>query len=273
MLTQVRCRWLNGQEQKVSVADCRACALTGKNPCTFPLPILLKVTSDRDPAVVQQSATMFSGCAREHAIKAHSSWSIDPERAYTRAYGSVFHEEADIIVSLAQDPLIETEHRYSRPYTLPDGRTAIVTAQLDVLYKVGQNTYTIQDYKVVDSVSDSALNRKVSHYVPQFSIQRWILAGHGMEVTRVDLHFLTQKKPRKINLFPDGDAAIPFASLMTLEETELYFDERLPALVDGLSGVALPGPLTSPSEWWRCRYCDVQDECRQLWGSELPAFR
>lgn len=279
MLTQVRCRWRSpeGDEERYSVDECRACASTGINPCGYPLPIILQATRDRDKHVVQSSATMFASCPREQAIKANYDWAVSPELAYTRSFGSLVHQGAETTVNVylaSADELerqrlqevIETEHRYARPYILPDGQTAIVTSQLDILYKTERGSYTIRDYKVVDSVTDAALTRKVASYIPQFSIQRWILAGLGMRVERIDLDFLTQKKPRIVNLFPDGERAIPTASLMSLEETEHYFDERLPILFQGLSNVCLPGVLTSPQEWWRCRFCDVQQTCSGLYG-------
>lgn len=281
MLTQVRCRWLpehGGEERLVSVGACRACALSGTNPCKLPLPIILHATNDRNPAVVRASATMLDGCAREQALKANHEWAINPERAYTRSYGSLVHGGAEVVVSLARcsdqvpEGQVTEEQRYRRPYVLPDGRTATVTAQLDLLFKLPDGTYAIEDYKAVASLGNATLTRKVEHYIPQFSIQRWILAGMGWEVSRIDLHFLTQTKPRRVNLYPDGDAEIPSARLMSLEEVELYFDERLPALFDGLEGGVLPPPLTERDELWRCRYCDVASLCQELADGPVPGL-
>lgn len=278
MLTHTRCIWLQpGTTVQQPVEACRACALSGRNPCGLPAAILIKATADRDPEVVQISATMLDGCPREHGIKKHEEWGVDPRRAYTRAYGSVFHEGAEVGVEsekVRQERSdVTTEVRYRRKHILPDGRTAIITAQLDLLFEQPDGAFIIQDYKVVNSTAPTALARKVAHYIPQFSIQRWILAGMGREVSRVDLHFLKQKGPVKFNLYPDGEPFYPELQLMTLEETELYLDERAPALLDALEDAEkLPDVLREPGEWWRCRYCDVSEQCAERYGGVLPAF-
>lgn len=277
MLAGVRCSWLEpGKVTHPSCSACRACALSGRNPCGLPVPIIYQVTSDRNPKVVQQSATMFAGCPREHAIKKHYDWYVDPRKAYTRAVGSLFHKGAELSVELKGDEKpsqFETEKRYYRDFILADGRVVTVSAQLDVLIEEPDGTYIIQDYKVTDSLAPSKLGRKVSHYVPQFSIQRWILAGMGKEVSRIDLHFMIHKSHKRVNLFPDGDEDIIEACLMTLEETELYLDELLPTLVDGLEGTKMPPVITDPADYWRCRYCDVADVCEELYGEKIPALK
>lgn len=277
MLAGVRCTWLEpGKTLQPSCSACRACALSGRNPCGLPVPIIFQATQDRDPKVVQQSATMFAGCPREHAIKKHHAWYIDPQRAYTRAIGSLFHKGAEMLVELKKEgddlSQFETEKRYYRDFLLADGRTVTISAQLDVLIEEPDGSYIIQDYKVTDSLAPRTLARKVSHYISQFSIQRWILAGMGKTVSRVDLHFMIHKDHRRINLFPDGEESMPEACLMSLEETELYLDDLLPTLVDGLEGTKIPPVITDSADYWRCRYCDVADICQQLYGKQLPAL-
>lgn len=266
MLTHVRCRW---KDQELPVADCRACARTGVNPCGFPLPIIKFITRDRDPSVVSQSATMLGGCPREHGIKKLDSYAVDPERAYTRAFGSLVHLGAES--ALADEENVISEKRYRRELRLDDGRIATVTAQLDTMYPQEDGTMVIHDYKVVNSIAPSALVQKVEHYIPQFSIQRWILAGMDITVSRVDLHFLMQRDRRAVNLFPEGEPDIPSAFIWSEEDTEAFLKEKLPPLVDALSG-QLPDPITDRSQFWRCRYCDVARECAARYGATLPAF-
>ena len=276
MLAGVRCSWLeSGKITRTSCSACRSCALSGRNPCGLPVPVIFQATVDRDPKVVHQSATMFNGCPREHAIKKNHEWYVDPDLTYTRAIGSLTHKGAEMAIELGETDTsqFETEKRYYRSFTMADGRVATVSAQLDVLIAEPDGTYIIQDYKVTDSLAPSKLVRKVKSYVPQLSIQRWILAGQGKEVSRADLHFMVHKNHRRINLFPDGEPDMPEACLMSLEETELYIDELLPTLYDGLEGNKMPPVITDPVEYWRCRYCDVADVCRELYGTELPALR
>lgn len=272
MLAGVRCTWLEpGQVTFQSTLACQGCALSGRNPCGLPAPVIFQVTRERDPDVVRCSSTMLGGCPREHAIKKHHAWFVDPKRTYTRAIGTLTHRGAEESM-LSQSSKFETERRYYRDFSLPDGRVATVSAALDVLIEEPDGTFIIQDYKTTASLALSKLRRKVADYVPQFSIQRWILAGQSKTVSRVDLHFMAHTGNRRINLFPDGEADIPEATLMSLEETELYFDERLPALLDGLEGAKLPPVLDDPAAYWRCAYCDVKERCQELAGSPLPAF-
>lgn len=273
MLAGVRCRWLspNSEEQVVEKRACVACAATGRNPCGYALPLIKLMVRDRDPAVVGLSSTTFSSCPREAGLKKHRSWAIDPDRAYTRAFGSLVHLNAELLGKADIEGSIE--QRYGRPFTLPDGRVVQVTAQVDALFLEGDGkTASILDYKTTESVSDSVMKKKVEGYVAQFSIQRWILeSAHGLLITRVDLDFLAQKGHRLINLYPHGEPELPGALLWSHSKTEEYLRERGPALADALEG-QLPPPLSDPRLFWKCQYCDVRRECEQEWGRPLPAF-
>lgn len=271
MLTGVRCRWLTEEEQVVDRRACVACAATGNNPCGYALPLIKLMVRDRDPAVVGLSSTTFSGCPREAGLKKHRSWAIDPDRAYTRAFGSLVHLNAELLGKTDIEGSIE--QRYGRPFTLPDGRVVQVTAQVDALFLCDDGVHgSILDYKTTESITDSVIRRKAEDYVPQFSIQRWILeTAHGLVITRIDLDFLAQKGHRIVNLFPHGEPEFPRAFLWSHEQTETYLREKGPALADALEN-RLPDPITDPALFWKCRYCDVRRECQEEWGEELPAF-
>lgn len=272
MLTGVRCKWrpeLRADEAAtdavVPVADCLACAASGRNPCGYPLPFLTLMTRNRDPQVVSCSATMFGGCYREHGLKLHENYSIDPDEAYTRAFGSLVHLGAESLHRAAQAPDTEIEARYAREVVLADGRVLRVTAAMDILHlSPDRQTAQIKDYKAVDSISWSAIQRRLDHHVPQFSVQRWILASHGIEVTDIELVFCAHKGKRNINLYPEGEPEFPNAYIMSLEKTEAYLLERGPRLLDNLAQRYAP-PLSSPSEVWRCVRCDVREQCAAHW--------
>lgn len=268
-LTHVRCRWLDPrQEQKVEVTYCRACCAGGENPCGLPVPVIAQVTADRDPDVVQCSATMFGGCPREHGLKKREDYSVAPDEAYTRAFGSLVHLGAETLHRQQGSPVV-LEKRYKRELLLSDGRVMTVTAQVDVLHQLDPATVIIKDYKAVPSVSDSDIARRLPHHIPQFSIQRWILAAHALTVARVDLIFLSHKAPRVVNLYPDGEPEFPDAYLMSLEKTERYLLAKGPILLDNLEG-RLSAPLTSDT--WKCKRCDVRAECVRAYGRPIPGL-
>lgn len=271
MLSGVRCRWLTDEEQIVEKRACVACAASGRNPCGYALPLIKLMVRDRDPAVVGLSSTTFSGCPREAGLKKHRAWAIDPDRAYTRSFGSLVHLNAELLGKADIEGSIE--QRYGRPFTLPDGRVVSVTAQVDALFLEEDGVHArILDYKTTESVSDGTLRKKITDYVPQFSIQRWILeTAHGLVIESVNLDFLAQKAHRLINLYPYGEPEFPSAVLWSHTQTEDYLRRRGPALADALDG-HLPPPLTDPSVFWKCRYCDVRRECEESWGRPLPAF-
>ena len=262
MLTGVRCKWKYSPEAVVPVADCVACCATGTNPCGYPLPFITLMTRNRDPRVVSCSATMFGGCAREHGIKLNEDYAIDPDEAYTRAFGSLVHLGAESVHRATAIDNTQVEARYARELVLADGRTLRVTAAMDILHlSPDGQTAQIKDYKAVDSVSYSAISRRLDHHVPQFSIQRWILAGLGITVTDIELVFLHHKGKRNINLYPEGEPEFPNAYIMSLEKTEAYLRARGPALLDSLAGRYAP-VLTQ--ETWRCIKCDVRFQCQAL---------
>lgn len=264
MLKGTRCCWLTpGSEQQIETSACLACAAKGTNPCGYPLPMLRLMTRDRDPKVVSCSATMIPGCPREHGLKKHQDWYVHPDRAYTRAFGSTVHIALEKLHNPMNEAVVET--RYSREHTLPDGRVVTVTAQLDTLYFVGEKEVVINDYKVVATLAPSKLARKVQNYIPQMSVQRWLVEHYGFRAVDVTLTFLSHEGRRVVSLLDDeSDTA-----LWTASETEQYLDARLPALVASLDG-NLTDPLSDPDEFWRCRYCDCQTLCEQQWGKPLP---
>lgn len=283
MLKGTRCIWLTpGTTKKVPTQDCLACARRGGNPCGYPLPVIQQVLTDRDPEVVQCSATMIAGCAREQGLKKHLEWFVNPEEAYTRAHGSLLHLGAEHRTEKMRGIL--TEHRLSHPFQLRDGRTVTVTAQIDIAHADGIGTglwseVSIVDYKTVSSLAPSKLRTKVKAYIPQLSIQRWLFEQEGNWVNNVSLVFMTHENRRVVQyavrdmpaaqaLPPSED--YPEAVLMTLEETEAYLQERLPALANSLAeDYADPLP---PSEGWRCRRCDVRSQCEALYGRPLPGL-
>jgi hypothetical protein len=271
MLHGTRCHWLTREEQIIPRAQCVRCAAQGDNPCGYALPLIQLMTRDRDPDVVGLSSTTFAGCPREAGLKKHRAWAIDPERAYRRAYGSLVHLNAEALSAGAIAGSVE--QRYGRALRLDDGREVQVTAQVDALFRAATgNQVSILDYKTTDTLSDAALRRKAQDYVPQFSIQRWILeTAHEMQVTRVDLDFLAPKGHRLVNLYPQGEPEFPRAFLWSHAETEKYLRQRAPALADALEN-KLPPPLRDPAVFWKCRYCDVRQECEEEWGEQLPAF-
>lgn len=260
-LLGTRCRWRGGL---ISTAECVACAETGANPCGYPLSMIRLMTKDRKPDVVGCSATMLEGCPREHGLKANVRWYTDPERTYTRAFGSLMHAGNEFIHGALAEKF-SPEVRYARLFN-----GVKVTAQVDSIYFEDECHAIIRDLKLVPSLAPSELNRKLKHHRVQFSVQRWILAGMGIEVTSIDLDFLTHKGMRQVNLTPEGDPELPNASLLSLEETETYLGERLPNLVAALGG-ALPDPLSNPQDLWRCNWCDVRPECEYAWGRPIPA--
>ena len=273
MLAGVRCRWLMpGEELDIPTEDCRRCASTGRNPCGYPYPFIQMMTRDRDPDVVSCSATMFEGCAREHGIKKDYDYYIRPEEVHTRAFGSMVHFAAETIHA-ADGHLgaAVVEGRYARTLSLRDGRLMRVTAAMDMLHVTG-TTAIIKDYKVVDSVSDSAISRRLDRYVPQFSIQRWILAAHDIRVEDIELVFLAHKAKRNVNLYPTGEPEFPNAYIMTLDRTEQYLLERGPVLMDSLAG-EYPPPLYERNVMWMCKRCDVRDICGELYGGVIPGLK
>jgi|SRR5579859_994752 len=263
MLSGTRCAWLQpGSEIRVETRDCLACASSGKNPCGYPLPMLRLMTRDRDPKVVNCSATMLGGCPREQGIKKHVGWYIHPDKAYTRAFGSVVHIGLEKLHNPGTEAVIET--RYSREILLKEKKVS-VTAQLDALYFEDDTHVLIKDYKVVSTLAPSKLKRKAENYIPQLSIQRWILDHHGIIVTDATLTFIAHDGRRDISLLFEED----FPHLLSLDETQAYLERRLPALVASLEG-NLPPPLDNPADFWRCRYCDVSQECQDRWNVPLP---
>ena len=270
MLTGVRCKWrpeirdAGAVDGVVTVPECSACSASGANPCGYPLPFIKLMTRNRDPEVVSCSATMFGGCYREHGLKLNEDYSIDPDEAYTRAFGSLVHLGAETLHEGAGAAGTQVEARFARVLHLDDGRTLRVTAAMDILHlSPDGQTAQIKDYKAVDSISYSAIARRLDHHVPQFSIQRWILAAHGITVTDIELIFLHHKGKRNINLYPEGEPEFPNAYIMSLEKTEAYLRERGPRLLDNLAQRYSP-VLTDPRETWRCVRCDVRRECAQL---------
>lgn len=277
MLHGVRCRWRGTPYVELAREECLRCAQTGANPCGYPLPIIMKMLADRDPKVVNCSATMLGGCPREHGIKKHREWYVEPDRAYTRAYGSLAHAGSEFLVLGAKDkpPFsnIETEVRFGRPFSLADGRKTTVTAQLDLLHWQEEPTHAvIRDLKLVDTLAPSAIDRKLAHHRIQFSVQRWILEYHAIHVDSIDLDFLSHKGHKTVNLYPEGDPELVYANLMSLGEVETYLQDRIPPLLDALDGGRpLPDPLSDPSQFWRCRNCDVLGLCQQMHGGPIPA--
>lgn len=275
MLVGTRCRWLSTEEQDVPTATCVACAATGTNPCNYPLPLIKLMTRDRDPQVVQCSSTMIPGCPREHGLKKRVSYYIQPEAAYTRAFGSLVHLGMEMLHKGEGEASVE--ERYFRTIRLHDGRMVTVSSQVDALYfeQLGFAAGAppvrahIRDYKVVGTLAESKIKLKATSYVPQFSIQRWILEANRIEVVSCNLLFEHQEKQRTVNLYPDGEEEFPDAYLWSSERTEAYLQERLPALVDSLEGRLAP-PLVE--ETWRCVRCDVQEACVAAYGGPIPAM-
>ena len=275
MLAGVRCKWLlPGEELDIPTEDCRGCASTGRNPCGYPYPFIHIMTRDRDPKVVSCSATMFEGCPREHGLKKDFDYYVRPEEAHTRAFGSMVHFAAETIHAADEHSgAAVVEGRYARTLSLRDGRVMRVTAAMDMLHIDERDmSAIIKDYKVVDSVSDSAISRRLDRYVPQFSIQKWILASHGITVQEIELAFFAHKAKRNVNLFPHGEPEFPNAYVMNEAQTERYLLERGPVLLDSLSG-HYPPPLTDRSVTWMCRRCDVRDICCDLYGGTIPGLR
>lgn len=273
MLAGVRCRWRSGDntEEIYSVEECLSCAATGANPCGYPYPTLALMFRERNPDVVQCSATMFGGCAREQGIKKHVDYTLNPEQVYTRMFGSAVHFALEK-GSAPAEPHLQVEQRFSRKIVLLDERVMIVTAALDALYSAeGSTNVRIKDYKVVESITDSALMRKLAWYIPQFSIQRWILEGCGRHVEDIELVFLTHKGKRNINLYPDGEPEFPDARIWSLERTEEFLREKGPALLSSLESIeTLAPPLTEGT--WKCHRCDVLAQCTALYGKPIPAM-
>lgn len=277
MLVGTRCHWLTGEEQNIPTETCLACAARGTNPCTYPLPLIKLMTKDRDPKVVQCSSTMIPSCPREQGLKKRVNYYVKPEDAYTRAFGSLVHLGAEMLHKGEGEA--DIEQRYFRSIRLHDGRLVTVSSQVDALYFDTDRTTIvdgeecgvghIRDYKVVGTLAESKLKMKATSYVPQFSIQRWILAASRIEVATCNLLFLHQERQRTVNLYPDGEEEFPDAFLWDSERTEAYLQQRLPALVDSLEGVLAP-PLTE--EMWRCTRCDVRDACCAAYGGPIPAL-
>lgn len=268
MLVGTRCRWLAPEEQNIPTDQCVSCAARGTNPCDYPLPLIKLMTRDRDPKVVQCSSTMIPGCPREHGLKKRVSYYVRPEAAYTRAFGSLVHLGAEMLHKGEGPAAIED--RYFRSLRLEDGRLITVSSQVDAMYIEEDGvTVHIRDYKVVGTLAESKLKMKATSYVPQFSIQRWILEANGFQVATCNLLFLHQERERVVNLYPDGEEEFPDAYLWNSERTEAYLQQRLPALVDSLEGNLAP-PLTE--EIWRCTRCDVQEACVAAYGGPIPAM-
>lgn len=268
MLVGTRCRWLSPEEQNIPTAECLACAARGTNPCNYPLPLIKLMTRDRDPKVVRASATMVPSCPREQGLKVQVPYYVQPEAAYTRAFGSLVHLGAEMLHKSEGKAVIE--QRYSRGFLLADGREVTVTAQVDAAYIDDDGVAVhLRDYKVVGTLAESKIKLKATSYVPQMSIQRWILEANGFHVATCNLLFLHQERQRTVNLYPDGEEEFPDAYLWDSERTEAYLQERLPALVDSLEGRLAP-PLTE--ETWRCTRCDVQEACCAAYGGPIPAL-
>jgi hypothetical protein len=271
VITAVKCRWLiPGIEQFIPVEACHACADDGRNPCGYPAPLIQVMTRNRPPEEVAASSTMFGSCLRQQGIQVHEDYAVDPDTSYTRAFGTLVHTGAETIhknrLGTAQ-----VEQRYRRTLVLNDGRSMTVTAAMDILHVDSKTGHAvIRDYKVVPSISNSEVGRRLAHHVPQFSIQRWILDAQGIIVDDIDLIFLSHKGRRVVNLFPEGDPELPNSYVMNFAATERYLQERGPELLDNLTG-EYSEPLSDRETLWRCNYCDVRAQCEALYGKPIPA--
>ena len=160
--------------ERVSPAECLACALAGAPGCEYGSPAIIHgITSNmRQPGFSSRlaqaadfgfSATELLTCPRKYHLAQMHPWWDKPSQLYWAFRGTVMHSSAEAYAAV--DPLAVAEVRLFADFSLRKHKVAVHGAPDLMRYHPTKNGWEIIDYKTIHEIAD--LHRHTCPYTDQ----------------------------------------------------------------------------------------------------------
>lgn len=207
------------------------------SPYTYPL---LKAMIQRDQSE-SFTPSKFYSCDRALALRLTENYAVDPQNAYARLRGSLFHTILEAAAEGREDyhPLVEVS--LVRPIKV-DGVWRLVTGRIDL---GDPDRGLLTDYKTT---------RKLWPPYPKptdvgkLKLYRWLAEAHGITFDKGEIVYVE---------IASGN--IERARVMIPPVSEEWMQYRVRQIVSVYEG-AVPDILDLTDQWM-CLGCDVAPEC------------
>lgn len=232
--------------EKKTFEECITCSKSPQH-CEFTPEMLVlmrknmwgKRKNPNRPSVTQ----LTKDCLRQIVIQDRNDYWVSPRKNWYAFRGTLIHQVLE--GSMPSDGWKEVY--YSRELELSDGRTIRIASKVD---KVLLDKLLIRDYKTTRRLPTKKTGAYGKHEL-QLNIYRWIW-WPIFHADKLRLQYIDMTGTKQVKV-----------PLMDIEEVEEFLKQRALAYA-----IALESPDVPPKEYnsknWECRYCDVQDICRQL---------
>ena len=276
---------------KRAFSECRACALNGRNPCSFTAELIADIEAAVSPAEElpgYRVSELVSDCPRKVVLQRRHEVYVPLDQLYWLWRGQLAHELVARAREVQAGELVETRLYADVPV---NGRRDTVTGKPDAV--INPQNRLLRDYKTTARVPGPTYRYtcaecgRVIHEGGKLRSGRTCPAC-GREYKAKDLSGIAEQLPprpyghheQQLNVYRwllsrNGvqvdrlevvymdmrDVVRVEVTTWDLDEADRFVRERVAALTEAEK--KLPPPL-DPDETWECRYCHVREICAAL---------
>lgn len=229
-----------------SFDECLTCSRTDQH-CEFTpemLSVMWRNAGNRKKDPNNPSVTaILKDCLRQVVIQDRFDYYVSPRKQFYAFRGNMIHQILE--GTMKKDGWKEIY--FSRELKLPDGTTVRLGGMVD---KIVPEKLLIRDYKTTRRVPTQKSGSYGTHAL-QLNAYRWIW-WPVFQAEKLRLQYLDMSETKSVKV-----------ELMDIKEIEEILSQKAFAYVKALKSPEIP-EREYDAKNWLCRYCDVQNICKEL---------